>query len=81
MTTGLSSLMIREYLFSLTFWPVLENTKYLMKTHLGVENQVALYAGGSIAACLVSGTISYPADMIKTLRISFEKEYGSLSSA
>ena len=72
--------MIREYLFSMTFWPVMENTKYLMKKHLGIQHEVALYGGGCIAACLISGTLSYPAEMIKTLRISFEKEYANLSS-
>lgn len=80
-TTGLSSIMIREYLFSMTFWPIMENSKIIFREHLGVENEVALYFGGSIVACLVSGTLTYPPEMIKTLRISFEKEYGALSSS
>jgi Mitochondrial carrier protein len=80
MTTGLGSLIVREYLFSLTFWPVMENTKLFLRDHAGVQNPVVLDCVGGMVGCLISSTISYPADMMKTLRISFEKKYADTST-
>ena len=39
-TTGLGSLILRDYMFSLTFWPIMENTKSFMRLYLGIENEM-----------------------------------------
>ena len=81
LSTGLGAFVLREYLFTMAFWPVAENTKSLLHSKFGITNHIVLQTTASVAAGLVAATISYPADMIKTLRISYEKDFSKLSNA
>jgi hypothetical protein len=77
--TGYALALKRDLAFNLAFWPVYETLKPYINNNY-VENPVISSSIASFFASAVGATLSYPFDLVRTLKIVYEKDYAKESS-
>lgn len=65
----------RDILFSAFFWPTAEMTKRILRENTPLQREAVVMPLSSIVACFIAGTVSYPWEFVKIMRVSFELEY------
>jgi hypothetical protein len=64
---------------NLAFWPVFETMKPYVRNNF-VSDPVLASSIASFFGSAVGATISYPFDLVRTLKIVYEKEYAKETS-
>ena len=77
--TGFIPLYLNNVSLSVLFWPVCESTKLFLKTRVGVQKEGYLAPTSAFLSCLICGVLTYPFELLKTLKISYEDRYGGKS--
>lgn len=78
--SSLGGIAGRDLVFTAMFWPVVERAKIFLRESTPLQSEAVVMPLSSIIACLVSGTVSYPWQLVKTMRVTFELEYKGKSS-
>ena len=77
---GFSSTFIRDILYSGYFWFVSQNLQNFLKSSNLIENQLALPILGGISGAFVSSVLTFPLDLVKVLKVSFDGNYRNMSN-
>lgn len=77
--TGYGLALKRDLAMNLAFWPLYETMKPYIRNNY-VSDPVLASSIASFFASVVGATISYPFDLVRTLKIVYEKEYAHESS-
>ena len=74
--TGLFSMYLNNVLFSVMFWPLAEMAKKYIKNRFNIEKEYYVMPLSALVAGQVCATVTYPFDLIRILKISYEDRYG-----
>lgn len=69
------SIAARDLVFTAVFWPVVERSKVFLREYTPFKRESVVMPLSSIIGCLVSGTLTYPMEFVKTMRVTYELEY------
>lgn len=72
--TGYSLTLKRDLAFNLAFWPVYETMKPYINNNF-IDNPVIASSAASVIASAVGAVMSYPYDLVRTVKIVFEKQF------
>lgn len=73
--SSLYSIAGRDLIFTAMFWPTVERSKLLLREHTPLQREGIVMPLSSIIACVIAGSATYPWQLVKTMRVSFELEY------
>lgn len=73
--SSLYSIAGRDIIFTAMFWPIVERSKKFLKENTPLKREGVIMPLSSIIACILAGSATYPWDLVKTMRVSFELEY------
>ena len=77
--TGYALALKRDLAMNLAFWPVYETMKPYINNNY-IDDPVIASSAASFFASIAGATLSYPFDLVRTLKIVYEKDYAKESS-